>query len=225
MKILCLGDSLGLPREMCPYEDTWYYKLAKTYPQHDFIADFQRGMLINEALLRYDLYYRFYKADIVIIQTGICDCSLRFINDKKIYWKISIEIIKRLRMTNVFWATVKKGNRKADCVYTSAQDFALLYNNLIKKMIEEGVKHVMVIKIGHGSEAVVSRSKHFNSNVERYNKIIDNIQDYYPDRVFSIEPLSKVEEDCFIDGYHCSPKGMDAVYREINRVIGRWVPA
>ena len=29
MRVLCVGDSLGLPRKGCPYEKTWFFKLAK----------------------------------------------------------------------------------------------------------------------------------------------------------------------------------------------------
>ena len=222
-RVLCIGDSLALPRRGCPYVETWIAKLKRQYPAVDFICNFKGGMLIEDALHYWTNYYQYGDVDIAIVQEGICDCSPRYINDRRLFWKVVMGFLKKIKMTNLFWSMVKAGRRKAYCVYTSPSTYAIQYEKMIKNMLRGGVNYVIAIKIGHGTEAVVSRSEHFNSNVESYNNIINQIQAHYPEKVISIDPLNKVDEDNFVDGYHCSPKGMDAVYRDINRILGRLI--
>ena len=44
MKVLAIGDSLSLPGHLNRYEDTWIYKLKKSFSEFDFITFFQRGL-------------------------------------------------------------------------------------------------------------------------------------------------------------------------------------
>ena len=48
MKILCIGDSLALPGHGNIYEDTWFFKLKKQFPNFDFVSFFQRSLTTNE---------------------------------------------------------------------------------------------------------------------------------------------------------------------------------
>ena len=41
-KILCITDSLGLPRPSVDYEDTWFSMIKRELPQYDFISYFAR---------------------------------------------------------------------------------------------------------------------------------------------------------------------------------------
>ena len=41
MKIIFVGDSMGLPREGCEYEDTYFYKFQKEYKEIDCISFFK----------------------------------------------------------------------------------------------------------------------------------------------------------------------------------------
>ena len=50
MNILCIADSLGLPRDGVKIEDTWFYKLCHSFPQHHFIDRFERGMLTSRLI-------------------------------------------------------------------------------------------------------------------------------------------------------------------------------
>lgn len=44
VKVLCVGDSLGLPRDGVTYENTWFYKIKIKYPNYDFIYKFKRSL-------------------------------------------------------------------------------------------------------------------------------------------------------------------------------------
>lgn len=219
MKILCIGDSLPLPREECPYEATWFYKLQKSFPQHDFIDFFTRGLLMKTAVYNYDVYYQYYNPDIVIIQSGICDCSPRFINNlKKPYRQIHI-ISKKMKIEDLFWKIVKRRGRKPNCVYTDIHSFEKLYRQLVEKFLESGAKKVIMVKIGHSAPSVIARNPYMNDNVDRYNEIIEEIHQLYVDRTQTVASLDQVDESYFVDGYHCNAKGMNAIYENLNGLL------
>ena len=108
MKILCVGDSLGLPREGVSYEDTWFYELVNKYREDHFIYKFKRGLTSEYLIGLYGKEYKgefssFYMPDVVIMQSGIVDCAPRYINDYKGIGKIISRISKFLRIEILFW--------------------------------------------------------------------------------------------------------------------------
>lgn len=218
IKILCIGDSLSLPRQGCCYEDTWVAKLKAKYSTVDFVCNFKGGMLIEDALHYWSNYYQNSRFEIAIIQEGICDCSPRYINDKRLVWKIIIGACKKLKLTKAFWSFVKKRPRSVNCVYTSPSLFAFQYESMVRSMLET-IRYIIIVKIGHGTEAVVARSTHFNDNVNQYNSILDDIQKKYSDRVIVVDPLAMVDDSLFVDGYHCNREGMNNVFLSIDRML------
>ncbi len=218
MIILSFGDSLALPRGGCAYTDTWIAKLKSTFPTVDFICNHIGGMLINDLERCWD-YMQFVGADIVIIQEGICDCAPRYLNDEKLFWKVVIKILQKIRLSSIFWKIVKLKSRNPSCTLTSKCEFEDKYDNILNKMFEKGVKHVVIIKIGHGAPSVTRKSAYFNSNVDKYNSIFDHLIKKYGERLILIDPLNQVDEGLFVDGYHCNAKGMDVVYNELYKVL------
>ena len=212
MKILCVGDSLGLPREDVVYEDTWFCKLKNYFLKHDFYEHFERGLLISTALDNFGSYYVFYHPDIVIIQTGICDCAPRYINEKKLKVKIIKAIFEKLGMINLFWKIVKSGGRKPTCVDTPINVFYDKFEKLVSRFIENGTKRIILVKIGHATNSILERNPFFNQNVDLYNKEIDKITALNNKKITVINPLDKVDETLFVDGYHCNSHGMDLVF-------------
>ena len=219
MRILCIGDSLGLPREGVRYEDTWFYKLHEKYPNHEFVDMFERGLLITKANDNFDSYYNFYPSDIVIIQTGVCDCAPRYIIEEKIYVRCLLAIVEKLKLTSLFWKIVKKRGRKPTCVDTPIEIFSNNFRKILEKFLNNGVKHIIVVKIGHATDSVVKRNRYFNINVDKYNEEIDRICDSLINVVTTISPLADASEDLFVDGYHCNMCGMRQVYNSLIKVL------
>lgn len=221
MKVLCIGDSLGLPRKGCNYEDTWVSLLRKRYPNHTFIDHFSGDRLISNAAQNYEIYYKYYNPDIVIFQQGICDCAPRYIDDKKLSTRIIRKVFYALRLQSFFWRLVKLHKRSPDCVHTRPEKFLEVFKTLIDKILSEGGR-VIIIKIGHGAEPVISASPFFNNNVDRYNALIDQIADNN-DRIYVVDPLLDVREELFVDGYHCGPLGMEKVYDTLCSVLDKLI--
>ena len=221
MRILCIADSLALPREGCPYESTWFFKLKEAYPQHEFIHYFKRGLLIKEALEQFDLYYKYYEPDIVVLQTGVCDCAPRYINDKRSIWKLLIKICISLGCESLFWKIVKLRGRSENCVYTKFEFFTQAYDTLIKNFVQEniGVNKIYAILIGKSTETIIKKNHLFNENVNRYNNAIISIAERYKEKVEVLSPLGIPTDDIFTDGYHCNEKGMTRVFKELKEKI------
>ena len=213
MRVLCIGDSLGLPRKGVCYEDTWFYKLQTEYPSIEFIDFFQRRLLISTALTNFEEYYVHYPSDVVIIQTGICDCAPRYINENEFIWKLLLWLGGLTHTTKLLWRIIKRGNRKPNVTLTSYDDFNEKYRILVNRFLSEGrAKNIIIVKIGHGDKRITSKSEYFNSNADKYNSIFDKIKKDYGNKIFVIDPLNKESEEYFADGYHCSEKGMDEVF-------------
>ena len=219
MRVLCVGDSLGLPREDCPYEETWFYKLEEYFSSHTFIDYFIRGMIIRDALNRYETYFQYYASDIVIIQAGIVDCAPRYIQEKKTSVKALLLVLKKLRLENFFWRVIKRRGRKKDCVFTDFDTFYNTYDLLVSKLLSGGVKKIFLIKIGHATDTVLLKNPFINNNVDKYNKAIEQICANHNDEVKALDPLFNVCEKDFVDGYHCSPIGMRKVFEELKNEL------
>lgn len=219
MRILCIGDSLGLAREEVRYEDTWFYKLQQEFSDHEFIGQFERGLLISKAYNNYDCYYAFYSADVVIIQTGICDCAPRYIVEERLKIKLVKAIFEKLGMINLFWKIVKSGGRKPTCVDTPINVFYDKFEKLVSRFIENGTRRIILVKIGHATNSILERNPFFNQNVDLYNKEIDKIADLDSKKITVLNPLDIVDDTLFVDGYHCNSQGMDLVYTSLSAVL------
>lgn len=219
-KILCIGDSLGLPRDGVSYEDTWFYIIKYKHSEYEFIDYFKRGLLINEALQQFDTYYKDYKPDRIIFQLGICDCAPRYINDRKLIWRFLIKVFRLLKLESFFWRIIKKVfSRTSDTVYTKISDFKICYESIVQKFLNIGVKQIIIVKICHVSNESLLKNKYINDNVEDYNSVIDSMCKKYPERLIAIDPLSEGNSDYYIDGYHCNSLGMTKVFEQIDKII------
>jgi acyl-CoA thioesterase-1 len=100
MKIACIGDSLGMPRENVLYEDTWFFRVQQSHPEKMFISCFQRSLTTDMLLDNFD-EYSFIKPDYLILQLGICDCAPRLINDKSFLLVLCHKIRKGISLSAV----------------------------------------------------------------------------------------------------------------------------
>lgn len=218
MRVLCIGDSLGMPREGCPEEYVWISLLNQQFSGSTFIGEFKRARLVKDALACYRQLYRNYNADIVILQLGIVDCSPRYVNTQSYIIRVIFYFFNKLGKADLYWRIVKSRPRRPNCVYTSPSKFRKEYTCLINEIINDG-GNVIVVKIGHGGESVSKSSKYFNSNVDRYNEILENIVAQNKGRVCSVNPLDNVHDEDFVDGYHCNENGMMKVYKALCQVL------
>lgn len=225
MKVLCVGDSLGLPREGVSYEETWFYKLKKDHPKDDYIYKFKRALTSRDLVGKsgkdffgdYSLYYR---PDIVIAQFGICDCAPRYINDNKPIWLGLKVIFKKFHLESFFWRTIKIFfKRSSKCVYVPFDEFTknvFEYVEILKGI--ESVKKIIFIKIGMPGVNPQKSSPYLTENVDKYNSVFDDVAKKNPTFVNSIMPLNIPDDAYYIDGYHTNALGFELVYKELKDI-------
>lgn len=226
MKILCVGDSLGLPRDGVSYEDTWYYKIKKEFPEHDFIYKFKRSLTSKDLVGRsgkdflgdYSLYY---SPDIVITQFGIVDCSPRYINETKPIWMGLKIIFRKIGLEKLFWKTIKTiFTRSATCVYVSLGEFRDNVKEYCSILLDQAkVEQIIFIKIGIPGTKTQLASPNLIGNIDAYNRVYDEMSSLYPQRVFVINPLGVSDDKYYVDGYHTNGLGYNLVFESLAKVL------
>lgn len=224
--VLCIADSMAMPREDVAYDITWYAKLVNAYPRVSFKKDFFRARSTKNLLKDLESDCRDFAPDIVILQLGLTDCAPRIINDRKLIWRIVRAIFVRLHLVDTFWKIVKKYfHRTPDTVYRSLSGFRKDIARSIKYLIEgQNVKHILIVKIGHVGTVASHKSPYWNGNIEKYNEVFDCVERQYSEIIQCIDPLSNPDDSWFVsDGFHCNEPGHQIVFNQIDRSILNWV--
>lgn len=220
-RIICIGDSLALPREGVSYEDTWFYMLSHKWGQSfQFVPYFTRALLVSQIEQQYESYYKFYNADYIILQSGITDCAPRIINERAPGWRIIINIVNRLGWKKYFWKLIKLFfKRDPKCVNTSYETFCKSAERVVDAFVAKGVKKIIIIKIGQVGESVQRKSPHWQSNIQLYNTCYKNLKNKYPDNIILIDPLKEATDKIYVDGYHTNREGAIMVFKEVDKIL------
>lgn len=209
-RVLCISDSVALPRPGVSYEDTWIARLGDNLPEFDFIPIFRRSAT-TDILAGWDYgeFLLFYKPEQVIIQLGICDSSPRYIRTTALSYKL-LECLPNTLKT-IFWTTYKKFiKRSAKRTDVSLERFSQNIRSYLDKCIEANVKRVVIIKIATPAPTMISSNPLVVENVNLYNSIYDQMDREY-DFVEVINPLSMSDDSNYVDGYHPCYKGNSLV--------------
>ena len=234
-KILCVGDSLTLPRgNDVKYEDTWLFLLKKYFSRFDFITHFKRGITTNvlvewgggELNNTNNFPYgadclEHFNPDIVILQLGIVDCAPRLLKKG-----LETRIVSRLpeKVAKIYINLLKKiRGRNRTNTFVSIKKFEENLINYFNRCKRQELSLAIVIKIGTPSEEMVSKNPNIIKNVEIYNAIYDKMQDLFP-FVKCIDPLNSKQEknEIFVDGYHPNKLGNNIVYKMLKNELLEW---
>lgn len=227
-KVLCIGDSLALPGHLNSYEDTWFFKLKKEFPKHDFVSFFKR-QLTTEALVTMgggkdgidnwpkggDCLEAFMP-DIVILQLGIVDCAPRLLNK---YERRIISLIP-LGMRSSFIMLVKKYKKRSTKNTTvSLQNFKNNLDNYLYRA-EKIAKKIIIIPISIPDSTFLAKNKEALINVETYNNYYFDLALKKYDVVCTtvLSPNISVNS-VYQDGYHPNQLGHNFIFQELKRII------
>lgn len=211
-KILCIADSMGLPRPTVPYEDTWIYTLKKNRQDIDFITLFKRS-LTSDSLKDDNEYLVYYDPEIVILQIGIVDCAPRYIKSNSLINKLVLRLPCKSKKT--FWMIYKKmfkrSIKKVDVPIDRFHSNLKYYCDLCMK---RRIKKVIIIKICTPSLTMTRRNPLIKKTVENYNYVLEKIGMDYP-IVKLLDPLNIDDDKYYVDGYHANKLGNEKVASNI----------
>lgn len=216
---MCISDSFGLPREGVVYKDTWIAKIKATVKDVDFVALFKRQAttdILSEQ--NYGEYLSFYKPDIVYIQLGICDCAPRYLKTNSISYRILRKLPERVAST--IWKLIKRRGRRLECTDVSKEQFEKNLLDYVSECVRQGVKKIIICKIGHPSENMVISNPNVLESIARFNESINKIKESNIEKVELIDPLSTGEASLYVhDGYHPNKNGHDLICNAIMEAI------
>lgn len=219
MKVLCVGDSLGLPRKGVAYEETWFFKLTQRFPNVHFISKFVRE-LTTDRLNPIEDFSNYYSPNIVITQFGVVDCAPRVINDRLNRWKLLLSLSYSLKVEKIIWKTIKKFHHRdnPNIVYVKPQDFEKNILNYFSILQKAGVQCIIVIKIGVPGLSIRRKSPCLADNVNKYNDIFEKVSKQF-ENVVLIDPLKDGDDANYVDGYHTNERGFQLIYDQLVQIL------
>ncbi|WP_298150148.1 hypothetical protein [Flavobacterium sp.] len=218
-KILCVADSLSMPREGVAYEDTWVYMLKKKLP-YEVIQRSQRG-LTSAHILKQGEFLEYYSPHTVILQVGIVDCAPRYMPANSNWLKIINKLPKPAK--SVFWKYFKKyRQRKASYADVTPEQFRKNIEEYCARCLKIGVKEILIIKIAHPGKAMFGRNHGVLEQIVVYNRIFDEVESRNAGRVYCVNPIPTQNDSLFTeDGYHLNNAGSKKVTSDLLDVITR----
>lgn len=220
-RVLCIGDSLGLPREGVEYHETWFVRLQHNLQNYEFISFFRRNAT-TEILScggDYGDTLLYYHPQIIILQLGICDCAPRYFKASSLINKILYRIPQRWKK-NVWGAIKVVRKRKLACADVSEKQFYLNLINYMDLCKKNGVEKIIAIKIAMPASAMIHKNPLIVTAISRYNKIYDDLSLHFPSFFSVINPLPTGDAACFVaDGYHPNSCGNKLIADEIIRSL------
>ena len=217
-RVLCISDSLGMPRPSVDYSQTWIAMLRAQIQQIDFIGLGRRSGttdMLSES--NYGEYLWYYKPDEIILQLGICDCSPRYMRTTSLMYRLMRNVPRGIQ--TVFWRTyktfVKRSLKRTDVPLSR---FKQNLENYLIQCKAAGVSRVICIKIATPGPAMLKANPLVEESVQRYNAVYDTLAQAY-DFVTAIGPLHIGEDKYYVDGYHANALGMAIVADEIIQVF------
>jgi acyl-CoA thioesterase I len=208
-RILIVADSITLPRENLPYEDTWVYMIKSAFPDYDIIDRPTSGAtstrLVTEGGGGTILLER-YRPQTVILQMGMVECAPR------LFKKYGLEhfIMTRVLTTSLQWRYIQyiKKTRRRDprVTYVSPETFRTNIMNYFQRAQALGTM-VIVIPIAPPNSLLLQTSPHAGTNIDLYNKIYREAASPFGNVVI-IDPYSGIEIDSLaLDEVHLNEKG------------------
>lgn len=205
-KVLCVSDSLGLPRPSVEFEDTWFSVLQNEIKTHVFISHFRRNAT-TESLSEGDYgdALQYYKPEQIILQLGICDCSPRYIRSRSLLFKVVIRLPDVL--SRPFWFMYKKffkrTVKKAEVLPDKFEQNIRAY---LTKCMDNGVLRVVIIQIATPAPVMTVRNPTVTEAVKLYNKLLEKMSFEF-DNVLVVNPLCVPDDSLYTDGYHPNKYG------------------
>ncbi len=219
-RVLCVGDSLGMPRKCVSYDDTWFFRLKIKMQNMEFVSSFKRALTTNNLTdSNKGDFLEYYKPNIVILQVGIVDCAPRYYKESSLFFKFINRTPKTVRDT--FWQIWKaKKERLVKYAYVSILDFELNLTDYIKRCNNLGVEKLVLIKIGSASKTLLKSNPKIVGQISSYNEVLNDLANKYH-FISVVQPFDLDSEAYTLDdGYHLNKKGgqkiAEVLYQELS---------
>lgn len=219
--LLIQGDSLPLPRQTVPYDETWPGRLRRESAFTHVVNRSQSGKTTDDLhaeKVRFpNRKLEAYDPEVVVLQIGIVDCAPRLLSKTE---KDLITAFPFQRIARVGSHLLKRARgRSRERTYVSEPDFETNLRDFLRRTEAVGVEDVVVIKILTAGEKYTAKNPNVQSAIRAYNEVVDAVVSDFPEAQ-TMRPLadSETEEAEIVDthtlddGYHLDSSGHRRIY-------------
>lgn len=211
-RILVISDSLALPRskpEVTLYEDTYPYLLKRDFE----VLQISFGGGTIKEIVHQARYYRSYKPDYIVLQSGIVDCAYRafpvFVDKGAVYSKV-LDLYRRALARIIPPRCLRKAFKFR---YTKPLDFEKSLCQLKEDFSEA---KLLAIGIVPASKEYVELVPGIDKSIASYNAILEQIVG-----LGYINLLEMPSDGVMSDHHHINSIGHKYIYDEIIRLMNR----
>jgi len=226
-KIMIITDSVSMPRDEVPYEQTWISLLKNTMQGYDIMDRSARGStstrLISEGGGGSDLLET-YMPGTVILQIGMTECAPRLFRKNGLENFILKKIIpKKLIPAYVNYVKRTRG-RNPDITDVSPDQYKINMNNYAQRCSKINAS-LFIVKILKPSKLYISKSPGVKRNIDLYNSISEEMACNY-NNVHIIDPADNiaVTDSICLDELHINTEGHLIYFKKIVEALSLIYP-
>lgn len=220
-RVVVLTDSLGMPRNESPIEETWTERFCEHIKREAIVKClWQRGLSLGDIVRHREDYITLLKPDVLLIQAGIVDCPRRAQSARglfccKIMGKLPLfrhaaGAINRYCSKNHYALTKRREIR-----YAAPDAFEGHVRNIVAAARAEKPCRVAMIAIAPPAFDMVEKIYQVRADVARYNAILQALAE---EMAFDLlDPYAGLAPETLVlaDGHHLSAEGNRAVAQSV----------
>lgn len=211
MKIQIFSDSLSLPREIPQkvyYEETYPAKLSKDH----IVVQFSKGAGTIKDLYVQTFYYKMFCPDIVILQSGIVDCTPRpFTQFEEHFFTLNYFTRKCKGLLKLLTKSWLRSVRKV--AWTSPKKFKFFCEQFKKTYPNIPILAIGILPPCAEYEKQV---KGISKRIQEYNNILKEVFDKW-----YIDTSDMPDQGIMSDHHHMTSSGHLFVYNKIMNLISK----
>jgi len=238
LRIIALGDSLALPREIAAdtvlWEETWPYLLEKELRASGIDAEVincsRRERTADTLVTEFREHIRFKHPDVAVLQIGLVDGAPRVFIPRERKW---LGVVAQIRFTGPFrrWIIGRRSARRAKItaknplakVRTRPEAFATHPRTFHRRALElPWPLGIFVLPMMANEEAMERKSPGYRGNATLYNNLLREFcretgATFIEPR--EVQPTEGAGELFCSDGHHLNPLGGAVVARAVCKAI------
>lgn len=221
-KIMVITDSVSMPRNEVPYENTWISRLKESMPDFDIMDRSARGStstrLVTEGGAGVDLLES-YMPGLVILQLGMAECAPRLFKKKGFEAFFLNHIIPKKYILNYINYVKRTRGRNPNITNVSPEQYRLNLINFAERCRKNNAI-LLIVSILKPSSLYLFKSPKVKKNIDLYNSITREIADKFSN-IKIIDPVAEIDDidSICLDELHINIEGHNIYFEKIYEAL------
>ncbi len=217
-KIMIITDSVSMPRDEVPYENTWISLLKEAMPDFDLMDRSARGStstrLVTEGGAGVDLLES-YMPGLVILQLGMAESAPRLFKKKGFEVFFLNHIIPKKFIPDYINYVKRTRGRNPNITNVSPEQYRLNLINFAERCRNTNTI-LLIVTILKPTNLYISKSPKVKQNIDLYNSITREVAREFSN-IKIIDPVAEVKDvdSICLDELHINIEGHDIYFKKI----------